>query len=1411
MFKDLNEAIESQAPPPWPLKIRSQDSGSEKWMRGNSDFQDWTRREGFGILHLHRSSGVSDDAEYACSKLSEIRYPGSIGREMTLYFKFDRHDCRRNNIRGMATAFLGQILGNRGTNPSTIHAPAFEPPLLGDSLTEADAFFLLNSVRLDCGPAAMMTWILDGLDECEPTSCEWFLSQLVSIAAQCEMYFKVLIATQNCTRIHKALKKGQKTYPWITLLTSKYVIGDMGDDPNSEQLVQDRPELETCLPDVRSLLMACWPDQELYHIVHDWLRVTKWDNKHSLVDEITMLHPPDSRFKLCGRILQRVPAFQHLGGRRMLLWIMRSMRALNPRELASALALGPSKVQYLDIKSVMTEIFGPLLDFRTGEVRFRQPWVRKYFSKTKTESDWYALSSPTNDHKEIARVCLQYLNLPEITERIVSHLAHYRLGYLNGGDSSPPPEELSLFFRNMKGLGAWFSANGILSPSHLRSNKSYLDALPVASYLGFNGLVGELLSGLPIAPGTNQMLDDALCEAARMGHSQVVTTLLTAPHTYSVDAIMNSMDAVACAAEFGVIETLLGYIKNQNRHETTTVQYPDSVICRVVWAGENSLLQRLLQGQSSVELKKTDQFPSPLFCAAAGGYANTIKILLDHGQDLHYRDTRHLLQTALYAAVRSGSAEAVKTLIRGGAGLEWKDGRKKNALQTAAVFGQYQVLKELLESGAEITGAEAPISLSGHYSALAWACCDSYNICALLLLDYGASIETHHEELLLNRGACVSGTDLVHPLCKAVTTKHKNSLEMVKLLLDRGADVNTLGGQNDTGSPFELAVEQGFFAAVELLIQRGADVKQTGKGRPALHRACWNGKINIVQLLLDAGADPDQVHLADSPWGPLHYANGHPDCIRALLDRGADMELACEVGTVLYIAAFNGLSLESVQLLTSRGANTEVTYEFPGAWDANFTLLLAAVCLERHEIARALLEAGASIKARTPAKRTVLHLAVDRVKSDQTLKVLLEYNPDMNAQCAKGNTALHELLENESPVLDLAKMLVKRGVDLEICEKDGYTALRYAIKEGKFEIAKYLVSAKAQINITGAKFGGPLHEACCRADIDKIRFLVLNGGNVVRYLIEEAGADVSKRGGIYFHTVLHAACLQGNPELLQFILDKAADDDVHTETLSGCRPIYFAAFHTTEHVYNLLARGADPYVRDKLRQTTLHTAVASSRVNVILSVLRQTNKQLVNEPDRDGWTPLMWALRSCDRWNDKTGDLENVVRLLLQEGADLWPTGKCHHRQDWSALRLAWYHGASPEVINLLTPKRNKTVQEDKEERGWDPEDHFSRKAKVHGEMCYLCLYTIVGLGYFSARLWLCTKCFSYRGEFFPAVNEWELMDSGVEFDLDSEETHEEDEGETESDISTPSSDQVIQVQTDEADYWSDSDSSESG
>ncbi|KAF8430347.1 hypothetical protein EV426DRAFT_581116 [Tirmania nivea] len=107
--------------------------------------------------------------------------------------------------------------------------------------------------------------------------------------------------------------------------------------------------------------------------------------------------------------------------------------------------------------------------------------------------------------------------------------------------------------------------------------------------------------------------------------------------------------------------------------------------------------------------------------------------------------------------------------------------------------------------------------------------------------------------LLLDRGADVNTVGGTYGTALGVAAYIENE-RIVTLLLGRGADVNTVGGTY--GTALGAAAYQGNERIVTLLLARGADVNTVySKYGTILGHAIYQGNANMVALLLDWGAD----------------------------------------------------------------------------------------------------------------------------------------------------------------------------------------------------------------------------------------------------------------------------------------------------------------------------------------------------------------------------------------------------------------------------------------------------------------------------------------------------------------------------------------------------------------------------
>jgi len=157
----------------------------------------------------------------------------------------------------------------------------------------------------------------------------------------------------------------------------------------------------------------------------------------------------------------------------------------------------------------------------------------------------------------------------------------------------------------------------------------------------------------------------------------------------------------------------------------------------------------------------------------------------------------------------------------------------------------------------------------------------------------------------------------------------QNRLKMARLLLSHGADPNAR--DEDAKTPLYWACQWQNYDVVKQLIDRGAKVNLLEAGRQELYSnydplimAAQKRKPEIVQLLLEAGADMEVRD--EAGYTPLHLACAHnrPAIARLLIEAGAKPATSNQFGEIpLHWACFYGCA-DTVRLLLSRGADPDI-------------------------------------------------------------------------------------------------------------------------------------------------------------------------------------------------------------------------------------------------------------------------------------------------------------------------------------------------------------------------------------------------------------------------------------------------------------------------------------------------------
>lgn len=122
-------------------------------------------------------------------------------------------------------------------------------------------------------------------------------------------------------------------------------------------------------------------------------------------------------------------------------------------------------------------------------------------------------------------------------------------------------------------------------------------------------------------------------------------------------------------------------------------------------------------------------------------------------------------------------------------------------------------------------------------------------------------------------------------------------------------------------------------------------------------------------------------------------------------------------------------------------------------------------------------------------------------------------------------------------------------------------------------------------------------------------------------------------------TALHTACLNGNEECLDVLLNEQPDLSVVNKF--GCSPLHVAAQSgNTYCVQRILQHKVHVGTQDGKKMTALHHAAAKGHKACVELLIN--NSAPLNGKDKDGRTPLLMAIQ---------GAHEDVIQLLLERGA----------------------------------------------------------------------------------------------------------------------------------------------------------------
>eukprot|EP00026_Physarum_polycephalum_P002276 Phypoly_transcript_02282.p1 GENE.Phypoly_transcript_02282~~Phypoly_transcript_02282.p1 ORF type:complete len:904 (+),score=144.77 Phypoly_transcript_02282:302-2713(+) len=446
-------------------------------------------------------------------------------------------------------------------------------------------------------------------------------------------------------------------------------------------------------------------------------------------------------------------------------------------------------------------------------------------------------------------------------------------------------------------------------------------------------------------------------------------------------------------------------------------------------------------------------------------------------------------------------------------------------------------------------------------------------------------LEMVHE--LIKRGQKVNPTEGEAPILKAADG---GNLEIMKLLLEMGADINSMDSENMT--VLQCAIMGGHSQLADFLLDSGA-VWQTGKAKySTLYIACASGLPGIAQRLISMGADVNEI--------------------------------------------------DSKKTFPLKGVAES------GHLDILFLLMQAGVSSSDHTTAEALRAACMKIKHEESDDRVTPFVDTEerenpKAKKEQAwgrhaevIKILLN----------RGTPILPHSVFNIAFTgnVDLLRELARKNVDFEIRSANGTTPLICAAMSGHLRAVEAIIelqmARKKETFATTAQ--RMINAQNNKKETSIIKAAASGRAGVVEYLLKHAGPGILEHSITFkYNTPFFIAVEKGCPKLTQTMLKLGASVNSSNEWMAT--PLILAVMKGyVRVVHELLRHKPNLEARDLHLQSALYYAAQNGNIEIVHYLLQAGTSLTI--PIHVFDTPLCIAIEKGHT---------DIVEMLIKKGADV--------------------------------------------------------------------------------------------------------------------------------------------------------------
>ena len=646
-------------------------------------------------------------------------------------------------------------------------------------------------------------------------------------------------------------------------------------------------------------------------------------------------------------------------------------------------------------------------------------------------------------------------------------------------------------------------------------------------------------------------------------------------------------------------------------------------------------MQLLLDHGADINDGRQDLEWTPLMMAASQGQLEAMTKLLAWSDPADINACASDDGTALTLAIACGQTDAVAHLIKNNANTNITGPGLEPPLALAASTGNQKLVKMIMDArGYENTASPA------YGSALA-AAASSSNI-DIFKTVYQVDYSLPSRQSALEQAAEVTSEEIVHyllgsgPDLKCDTAFTKAAAKGADKILDklwhysRGAfSQQSKDLSLYTATDFELK------STVKMLLAMGANPDAEGEEYGnALTAAAYDGTIDIVTMLLDAGA-----HVRHPAGYPLQAAasQGHDEVVKLLLSRGANVNEVSpkhDCGTALHAACVSGFG-DTVEILLKHHADPNLgsgTLSCP---------IIAATYNGNSGIVEMLVNAGVDVNVSGGPDNSTPLINAAATLPVASLKILVQRGRAyVNQVDQDGNSALNYSASVGDD--ECVKYLLGVGADLSHRDGDNGTALHAAAAQGSVACCRHLLAHRASPSVLADPYHSVIQAAASSGDVKTMKVI----------LEADPQLDVNVQGGKH-GTPLHAAAMQSDTQCLKMLLERGADANVvigehgtalQTAAFAGCN----------KNVRILIEHGVDVNVVAGKHGTALQAAALKCATSTLQALLDAGATLEIDDGKNTPQSKKNGKYGSALAAAAARYDTEPLVFLLEQAG---WSTG----------------------------------------------------------------------------------------------------------------------------------------------------------